>query len=347
MRRLLPNVLLLLMLVFLLPVYLVEQRQELLGLGVLLLAAAFFVVYTNQPRALAIVAGMTLVLSFVGMAYWGRLLVGANGAYCFVGLWLLALSGLGVLLYRRAVFVRRGQIVVINQLPENRAMILGEGLHWMLRPFVERRMAALPSYELDVELMIPNLNTRSLTRIDELKLFVRYRVAEPRDTVFNFPNREQAVALLAAERSPSDDRDTDAQVAFWSELMRRQMTVEVDQAVRMVIPTVAGPADVASERETLAHEIHKRLQTATARWGVEVLDLQILDVVVDPQLLRPSNGSPPTAPRAEQQVETRASAAAKMVADMVRSLQQQGKPLGADEIENIVLTALRQSGIEN
>jgi len=349
MRRLLPNLLLLLMLVFLLPIYLVEQRPELLGLGVLLLAAAFFVVYTNQPRALAIVAGMALVLSFVGMAYWGQLLVGPNGAYCFVGLWIVGLFGIVSLMFRRAVLVRRGQIVVINQLPENRAVILNEGLHWMLRPLVERRMAALPGYELDVELVIPQLNTRSLARIDELKVMVRYRIAEPRDTVFNFPNREQAVADLAAERRSPDDRDTDGQVAFWSELMRRQMAVEIEQAVRIVLAGVGGPADVVSQRSELAREIGERLRQTTARWGIEVLDLQVLDVVVDPKHVQPGNGSQPVAPPREEQnlAGTRASATAKMVADMIRALQQQGKPLGADEIERIVLTALRRSGMEN
>jgi regulator of protease activity HflC (stomatin/prohibitin superfamily) len=343
MRRLLPNVLLLLMLVFLLPVYLVEQRTDLLGLGVLLLAAAFFVVYTNQPRALAIVGGMTLVLSIVGMAYWGRLLAGSNGAYCLVGLWIVGLFALAVLMFRRAVVVRRGQIVVINQLPENRAVILSEGLHWMLRPFVERRMAALPSYELDFNQMIPNLYTRSLATIDELKLMVRYRIAEPRDTVFNFPNREQAFANLAAERRPPEARDTDGQVAFWSELIRRQMEVEVDQAVRIVIPAADSPAAIATERESIAREVRKRLQTSTARWGVEVLELRLLDVVVAPEQLRSSNDSRSGVPRDEQsRTENRASATARMVGEMVRTLQQQGKPLGADEIERIVLTAMRQ-----
>jgi hypothetical protein len=73
-----------------------------------------------------------------------------------------------------------------------------------------------------------------------------------------------------------------------------------------------------------------------------------LDVVVAPEQLRSSNDSRSGVPRDEQsRAETRASATARMVGEMVRTLQQQGKPLGADDIERIVLTVLRQSGVEN
>lgn len=347
MRRVLPNVLLLLMLVFLLPVYLVKQRADLLGLSVLLLAAAFVVVYTNQPRALEIVAGMTLVLSFVGVAFWGRLVAGQNGGFCFVGLWVLSLFAMAALLYRRAVFVERGQVVVINRLPENRALILNEGLHWRLRPFMERRMAALPSYELDIEVAIPNLNTRSLAKIDAIKILVRYRIVQPRETVFSFPNREQAYATLAAERRPPEDRDTDAQVAFWSELIRRQMALEIEQAARIVAAGFTGPADIGPERENVARSIRARLQTSVARWGLELLDLQVLDVLVDPQRVQAGKGAEQSGQPGQRQTVSRASAMAKMVAETVRALQQQGRPLGADEIERIVLAAARRSGIEN
>jgi hypothetical protein len=68
MRRALPNILLLLLLFFILPIYLANQRSEVLGVWRLALAISFFLAYTNQPRGLEILAGLTLLLSFVGIA---------------------------------------------------------------------------------------------------------------------------------------------------------------------------------------------------------------------------------------------------------------------------------------
>lgn len=356
MRRVLPNVLLLLLLLFMLPIYLANQSPQVLGLSILLLAAAFFLAYTNQPRGLEILGGLTFVLSFVGVGFWGQLTVGRNGSYCFVGLWIVLLAGLLLLFYRRAVFVERGQILVLNQLPENRALIWTEGLHRPLRPFVERRMAALPSYELDLEATFTKLNTKSLFNVDQVKVLLRYRVAQPREVVFCFPNREQAYEDLARERAVPDEKDTDEQVAFWTELIRRQMALELEQTVRTIIANVGGPVDVAQERETHARLITQRLQASVARWGMQILDLRILEVMIDPERVRMINREKiiereriDAQRRAEIKAEevrlvghAQAEATARMVSEMVRALQQAGTSLTTEEIERIVITAMQR-----
>lgn len=357
MRRVLPNVLLLLLLLFLVPVYQANQSPQVLGLGVLLLAASVFLAYTNQPRGLEILAGLTFVISFVGVAFWGRLLTGStNGGFCFVGLWILLLLGAIAIFYQRAVFVERGQILVLNQLPENRALIWTEGLHRPLAPIVERRMAALPSYELALELLINNLNTKSLFNVNQVKVLVRYRVAQPREVVFCFPNREQAYEELARERGMPNDKDTDEQVAFWTDLIRRQMALEIEQSVRTEVANIGGPTDVATDREKHARAIRSRLQSTVARWGMEVLDLRLLEVVVDPERVRMQNRDRIIARErddAQRKAELRAeevrligeaqaNATARMVAEMVKTLQQQGTNLGTEEIERIVITAMQR-----
>ena len=357
MTRVLPNVLLLLLLFFLLPVYLVNQAPEVLGLGILLLAAAFFLAYTNQPRGLETLAVLTFVMSFIGFAFWGQLVAGRNGGYCFVSLWILMLVGLAALFYRYAIFVERGQILVVNQLPENRAMIWTEGFHRPLRPFVERRMAALPSYELDLEATFLKLNTKSLFNIDQVKALVRYKVEQPRDVVFCFPNREQAYETLAQERNAPDDNNTDEQVAFWTELIRRQMFLELEQTIRTVVANVGGPADLAQERETHARLIRQRLQASVSRWGMQILDLRILEVMIDPERVRMMNrekiierermDSQRKAEMRAQEVrligQAQAEATAHMVAEMVRTLQEAGTSLTTDEIERIVITAMQRT----
>lgn len=356
MQRALANILLLLLLLCLLPVFLATQRPEVIGLGVLLLAAGFFLAYTRQPRGLEILAVLVLVLSFVGVAFWGRLLAGTNGAYCLVGLWSLLLVGAVALFYRRAVLVERGQILVINQLPENRIVVWNEGLHRPLRPFVERRMAALPAYELTQECVLEQVNTRSLFNVDRLEILVRYQVAQPRAVVVNFPNREQAYDQLARERGLPREDDTDEQVAFWTELIRRQMELEIEQATRSVIANVAGPTEVATERETYARLIRQRLEASVRRWGIHILDVRLLDVVIAPERVRMVNRDKilereraDARRRAEMRAEeilltgqAQAEATARMVAEMVKALQQQGTTLTTDEIERIVLTALQR-----
>lgn len=357
MRRMLPNLLLLLMLFFLLPIYQQTGSQQVLVLGIALLAAGLFLVYSNQPRGVEVLIGLTLALSFVGVAFWGRLLTGSvNGGYCFVGLWILALIGAGVLLFRRAVFVERGQILVINQLPENRALVWTEGLHRPLKPIVERRMAALPAYELDLELFIENLNTRSLYNIDTVKVLVRYKVDQPRDVVFCFPNREQAYEILLKERGEPRETDTDEHVAFWTELILRQMKLEIEQSVRTEIANIGGPTDLAQDREIHARHILRRLQNSVSRWGIRILDFRVLDVRINPdrismkyrdlKIQRQREDAQRMAEIRAEEIRTlgqaQAEATARLVAEMVRTLQEQGTALSTDDIERIVITAMQR-----
>jgi regulator of protease activity HflC (stomatin/prohibitin superfamily) len=353
----LPNLLLLLMLFFLLPVYVEIPRPQVLLLGIALLAASFILVYTNQPRSIELLIGLTVILSLVGAVFWGRVLFNSpNAAYCLGGLWLLLLLGGAALAFRQAVFVERGQILVINQLRQNRALIWAEGLHRPLMPFMERRMAALPSYELDLELTIQDLNTRSLYNVDGVKVLVRYKVDQPREVVFCFPNREQACELLARERGEPRVIDIDEHVAFWSELMLRQMRLEVEQSVRTEIANVSGPTDVAQDRETHARHIQQRLQSSVARWGIKVIDFRLLDVKINPDRVRMKYRDV----KIQREVEdaqrlaeirareirlvgqAQADTTARLVAEMVRTLQQQGTTLTTDDIERIVITAMQR-----
>ncbi len=355
MRRLLPNALLLLLLLFLLPIYQANPTTEVLALAILLLAAALFLGYTNQPRGDEILTALTAVVSFIGIAFLGRTLIGSkNGAYCFLVLWLMALLGALALFWRRAVVVERGQILVVNQLPENRALIWTEGFHRPLNPFFERQMAALPSYELILEALLENLNTESLFNIDRLELVVRYQVADPRDVVFCFPNREQARDALLRERPAPES--TGDQVAFWTELIRRSMLMEVEQSVRSVIANVGGPTDVARKRDQYARQTRERLQTSVSRWGIKVLDLRFLDVVIAVERIRAANrdkiiererqdAQRMTELRADEVRmvgDAHAQATARMVEELVRTLKAQGTPLTVEEIERIVITAMQR-----
>jgi regulator of protease activity HflC (stomatin/prohibitin superfamily) len=356
MRRVLPNVLLLLLLLFLLPIYQATPTTEVLALSILLLGAALFLGYANQPRGLELLAALTAIVSFIGVTFLGRSVGGANGGYCFLTLWLVALLvGFGVM-WRRSVVVERGQILVINQLPDNRALVWREGFHRPVNPLFERTVAALPGYELILEAVFENLNTESLFNIDRIEVVVRYQIAEPREVVFCFPNREQSREALLQERPQADT--TSEQVAFWTEMIRRQMLMEVEQAIRTIIANVTGPTDVARKRDAVARQTRERLQTSVKRWGIQVLDLRFLDVVIASDRIRAANRDViiererQDAERAAQlrarEValvgEAHAQATARMVEELVRTLKAQGTPLSVEEIERIVITAMQRIG---
>ncbi len=355
MRRVLPNVLLLLMLLFLLPIYQASPTTEVLALAIMLLAAGLFLGYTNQPRGDEMLFAITAIVSFIGIAFLGRTLIGStNGAYCFLMLWLLLLLGGAAYFWRRAVVVERGQILVINQLPENRVLIWTEGFHRPLNPITERLIAALPSYELILEAILENLNTESLFNIDRIELVARFQIADPREVVFCFPNREQAREALLRERAAPET--TSEMIAFWTEIIRRQMLLEIEQAVRSVVATVAGPTDVARRRDQFARQAMERLQHSVDRWGLKILDLRFLDVVIAPERIRAANRDKiiererqDALRQAEiraQEVrmvgEANAQATARMVDELVRTLKAQGTPLSMEEIERIVITAMQR-----
>lgn len=355
MRRLLPNALLLLMLLFLIPIYQANPSNEVLAMGVLLLGAGLFLGYTNQPRGDEILFVLTAIISFIGIAFLGRMLIGrTSGGYCFLVLWILALVGALAFIWRKAIVVERGQILVINQLPDNRALIWNEGFHRPINPVFERQLAALPSYELILEAPLEHLNTASLFNIDHIDLVVRYQIEDPREAVFCFPNREQAREALLRER-PQPETTTE-QIAFWTEMIRRQMLLEVEQAVRSVLANAGGPVDVAKNRDQFARQARERLQPSVSRWGIKILDLRFLDVVIAFERIKVANrdkiiererqdAQRMAEIRAEEVRligEAHAHATGRMVEELVRTLKEQGTPLTMEEIERIVITALQR-----
>lgn len=354
MRRFVPSLLLLGLLLFLLPIYFRAPTTEVQVLSVVLLFVGLLLGFGNQPRGLEILTAITALVSFVGVAFLGRNLAGQNGAYCFLVLWALMLAGGGLILWRRATIVERGQVMVVNQLPENRALILGEGVHRPLTPTFERIVAVLPAYELVQEITLEHLNTESLFNVERIDVLVRYRVQSPRDVVFKFPNREQAMENLQRERGmPRTNSDY---VAFWTELLQRRMAVEVDEMMRAVVSVINGPTEVAKQRGDHARRVRTRLQDGVKRWGIEVIDLRILEVVVDPDRIRAANrdkiierelqDAARTSTLHAEEVEklgtAQARVTARMVSEIVSALRAQGAQLSPDELEHIVITAMQR-----
>jgi len=374
MRQFAPNLLVFLLLLFLVPIYLLQPRTDVLTLAILLLAVAVFLAYTNRPRGLEILVVMTAWVSILGMAVLGRAVGGNNGGWCFLSLWLLAL-GLGlVMVRRRAVVVERGQVLVVNQVPTNRVKVLEEGLHRPLNPLFERKMAALPAYGLVLDTALDQINTRAFSNVEHLRVSVRYTVEQPHEMVVQFPNREQAQTQLVRERGEPPVDNTTQQVAFWTELIQRQMTNEVDRAVRSVLAGVSDLGKVMRARHELEYQITQRLQQSVTRWGLAVQDVKILEVVLDPaaqnrlernaaaartgETIRQAAWMPPPAEQDAAPSEERSRPIASpdaptqpnkpvdqtnvVVQQVIERLQAQGKTADSSEIERTVRDILGQ-----
>ncbi len=373
MRQFAPNLLIFLLLLFLVPIYLLRPQTDVLTLALLILAVAIFLAYTNRPRGLEILAGMTAFVSILGMLVLGQAVGGPNGGYCFVVLWFIILALVVQAVRRRAVLVERGQMLVVNQLPTNRVIVLEEGLHRPLSPLFERKLAALPSYGLVLDTALDQINTRAFANVEHLRVSVRYTVEQPNELVVHFPNREQAQTALVRERGAPPAENTMEQVAFWTELIQRQMRSEIDRAVRGVLAGVSDLGKVVRARHELEYQITERLQQSVARWGLAVQDVRILEAVLDSaaqnklerdavartgETVRQAAWTPPppeqeaappeapASPVASPNAPTEANKPVKqndaVVQQVIERLQAQGKTADRNEIERIVGDLLQQ-----
>ena len=200
MRQFAPNLLLFVLLLFLVPIYLLRRTADVLTLGMLILAVAVFLANTNRPRALEILAFMTAFVSILGVLVMGQALGGTNGGYCLLVLWFILLALLIQAVRRRAVLVERGQVLIVNQLPANRVVVLEEGLHRPLTPLVERKLAALPAHGLVLDTTLDHVNTRPGSNVAHMPVSVQYTVEQPHEVVEQGPNRGQAQTQLVRER---------------------------------------------------------------------------------------------------------------------------------------------------
>lgn len=360
MRRFAPNILLFVLLLFLVLIYRSRPTTEVLALAIILLAMAVFLAYTNRSRGLEMLAFMTAFVSILGMFLLGQVLGGVNVGYCFVVLWLLVIAFAARMLRRRAVLVERGQLLVVNQLPNNRIVVLEEGLHGPLTPLLERKLAALPAYELVLDTAFEHVNTQSPANIDQIRVLVRYGVDKPPDVVNNFPNREQAQTQLVRERGEPPADTTSEQVAFWTELIQRQMRIEVDQSVRSVLAAVADLSKLQRARHEIEHQIDEQLHKSVSRWGMTVIEVRVLEVNIDPayqHLLDPEAQNThtgdtrphPSVPAASQTPTTRfpddqpqLDQTERVVREVIERMKAQGTEPNPDQIEQIVRQVMQE-----
>lgn len=355
MRRIIPSFLLFLLLLFLIPIYVVAPTGEVAGLAVLLLGLGLFLGFGNQPHGLSILMVLSAVVALIGTFFLGQRVANETGAYCAVVLLLVAVTTVGAVLWRRATVVERGQILVVNQLPENRVLIFNEGVHRPLTPSFERKIAVLPGYELVQEQEIRLLNTESMFNVDRIDVLMRYRVQSPRDVVFNLPNRETSLEALQRERGTPETHGE--MVALWTDVISRQICQEVEEEARGVVASVVGPVDVFRQRNALADRVKGRLQSSVKRWGIELLDLRFLEVLVDPARVMAANRDK-SIEREKQDAErnatmhayeiekvgnAQAKVTAQMVLEMVRALREEAPEIHPEDIERIVTTAMQRT----
>jgi hypothetical protein len=175
--------------------------------------------------------------------------------------------------------------------------------------------------------------------------------------VVQFPNREQAQTQLVHERGEPPANNTTEQVAFWTELIQRQMRSETDAAVRSVMADVSDLQKVVRARHELESKITQQLQQAVSRWGLAVHDVRLLEAVLDPayqpapptEQVTPRTGetirhavlgsTPPDAPTQANQPADQTEA---MVQQVMQRLQAQGKTADRNEIVRAVSEVLGQ-----
>ncbi len=340
MRRTLPSILVAALAAFLFLIYAARPTADVGVLSLVLLGFGLYFGFGSLPRGTEFLAGITAIMSFVAIGLLGYTTTGTStGFLCAIVLWIAVISALAAVGMRRVTLVERGQMLVVNKLPENRAIVFREGLHRPLMPF-ERRVAVLPTYELVQSIELKMLNTESLFNVDRIEVLVRYLIESPRDVVFALPNRERSIETMMKDRkAPVTNSDY---VAFWTELIQRQMRHETEEVVRAAIANIGGPTEVAKNRSEHARRIGQRLQSSVEHWGMKILEVRFLEVEVHPDRIRAANrdkiieretrDSQLMAERQAYLAEKVGEAQAKSTANMVSAIAQALKEQAGAEL---------------
>lgn len=167
---------------------------------------------------------------------------------------------------------------------------LGKELPMSAEELADRRQHA---YEAAME--------QAEARAEAWQLFVNPMASYLR-LVYRFPNRD-CVLNDQAEHWSEPLEEVRLRSEFWTELIRHQITEELDEVARETVhdargfgldrgrPVINdegvpawnyyGPVEISERREALSTVIWRRLQRRVRRWGIQVLDLHIEQVTLN------------------------------------------------------------------
>jgi regulator of protease activity HflC (stomatin/prohibitin superfamily) len=332
------------------------------ALCVVIMAVSLIIALTGDWRELGVMAIFAGLISLAAAHFLGQARFGGLGGIVIPILWLLALAILFSWISNNKLIVRDDRAILIANTYTGAIQIVPPPLAPPPIPQVQRIAAIIPKYELSRDVRVEKINTQAGHNVDMIEVRVHYKVSEPLKTMSisernGIPNRGQVENQIAKEI----DKDLEAarrDVTFWERLIGRQLDLELEDIVREVIyQHAANAVDAYQRREVMAEETYRRLNELVSRWGVTISMLEFDRVDVDGERFRAMNldrtlereakinraEAERDATRIKLTLEAEAEAEAERVATMVRMLRDSGVDLSPEDLEKIVISAIRAS----
>lgn len=343
------------LLVSLVAIYMVTlQRPFETGLSVVLLAVCLIIAIDGDREELMAVGIITGIVSVAAAWLVGNARFSAVGGWAIALGWLLLLTLVFRWFQRDAIFVGDKKAILVTRYPNN-TFPAPQPFARPLFPFWERRTAEIPLYELDRNIRVTAINTRSGQNIDAVAVQVRFKVIDAMRTYNGITNQTVALSDIAKSIGKnSDEAKTDIQ--FWERLLGWQIDEDVDDVVRKgvynynyeeirnnerVLKQGATAVDAYIARDELADQICALLEERTQRYGVDILQLELEHFEVDKTRFgKPNADAEREAARIRTVREAETVAETERIRRLVHTLQEANVPLTPQLIEDIVVSAV-------
>lgn len=275
-------VVLLLLLVSLVAIVLLAPPTDLISrISIILLLVCLFVTLFGGRRGVGVVGLVASAVSVVAVDLYARAYLGSFAGRWLAVIWAIVL----ILVVRRAmrnlVYVPHDRAILILNMISGYYEQPEPPVALPLVPLVQRKVAEIPLYALDNEFEVKDVNTEpgGDKVVASIKVHVRYRVSNTAGVIDGIPSRGQVQEEVAANMKLTLEQAANNPI-FWERLLERQMRVEVEDIVRMVVREQANPQTAYRKSAELAEDVKQRLRERVETWGVWVELLDFEDVKV-------------------------------------------------------------------
>lgn len=326
MSRLSPSVLVIILLVSCLFIYIGpaqnQANQGLVGIILLLIVLiGLFLAFSGgsvaqRESARNMLGTLTGITAVSCAALLGQQALNGNllGLMCapvlLAGVYMIFLA----MTARIGQHVEEGEVLLIQRRMDHQHIIRPPGLHSPIVPALEVGVAVMPTYNIQTDVEIEMVDTASLHTVDKIMVDTQSRIIQrfPDEgesmpvemryegflkLPYNYPNRDHIFKEIADRRN-MDVMQVRMSADFWIEAIQSQLRRDVEEDLRAIIHDNTfynpekrsygklAPADISARRAEIAAQLKNRVQEKVQQWGIEVLDIGITQVVLNPDRIK-------------------------------------------------------------
>jgi hypothetical protein len=205
-------------------------------------------------------------------------------------------------LWQSLIFVQLNTLLIIRKI-QSRQIIKGPARVLPPLPIFEGIFAKMPLYTMKSDFTVHDINTRELYNV-EIKVHIRYKLRDHEDpyqikwgSIMGIPNRP---SVFEREKAGFQGKHMQ-ELTFWERIYDLQVREDVDIVLRKWIYQVHNIPEVLDQvpsmqssrrregesmslirkRQSLADDARAHIQEVLNNWGLEVLQLEFLNIKLD------------------------------------------------------------------